>query len=310
MATSHNEKALELKVGAFVFVGLAVLAALVVQFGRVGEGFKTYYGLTIKFPDASGLLKGSDVLLAGAKIGRVSDGPRLVGSGQGVEVPLRIYDYVKVPAGSKFTVGSSGLLGDRFVAVTMPPGQPSAYLPKNSVVDGTRETGLDDLTREGGFLVSDLRGAVQNVNSTISRLNEQALSAENMQNLKTGIEHLNTATNALAESSQKMDGVIQKTDATMSSAKKAADDVQLAIADARKTIQAATQVMREATNGKGLIATLLTNQDLAKDLHALVSNLRAHGVLFYRDSAAKAEARAAAEREQNAAARRKTGGRQ
>lgn len=301
---SENEKSLELKVGAFVLLGCAALAALVVQFGRVGEGFKTYYGLTVKFPDASGLLKGSDVLLAGAKIGRVSGGPRLALSGQGVEVPLRIYDYVKIPAGSKFTVGSSGLLGDRFVAVTMPPGPPSNYVEKNSAIDGTRETGLDDLQREGGFLVSDLRGAVQNVNATISRLNDQALSPENLQNLKASVEHLNAATAALAESSKKIDGVLEKADETMGSAKKAADDVQVAIADARKTIQAATEVMREATDGKGLLAALLTNQDLAKDLRALISNLRAHGILFYRDSAAKAEARAAGEREQTVPPRR------
>jgi phospholipid/cholesterol/gamma-HCH transport system substrate-binding protein len=307
MATNQTEKTLELKVGAFVFVGLAVLAALVVQFGRVGEGFKTYYGLTVRFPDASGLLKGSDVLLAGAKIGRVSDGPQLARSGQGVDVPLRIFDYVKVPAGSKFSVGSSGLLGDRFVNVTMPPGQPTAFIARNTAIQGTRETGLDDLTREGGFLVSDLRGAVQNVNSTISRLNDQALSPENMQNLKTSVEHLNMATAALAESSKKIDGVLEKADATMGSAKKAADDVQMAIVDARKTIEAATQVMQEATHGKGLLAALLTNQDLAKDLHALVSNLRTHGILFYRDSAAQDETRAAAERNQNTP--RKSGGR-
>ena len=306
MATNQTEKTLELKVGAFVFVGLAVLAALVIQFGRVGEGFKTYYGLTVRFPDASGLLKGSDVLLAGAKIGRVSDGPRLARSGQGVDVPLRIFDYVRVPAGSKFSVGSSGLLGDRFVAVTMPPGEPNAFIAKNTVIDGTRETGLDDLTREGGLVMSDLRGAVQNVNATISRLNDQALSPENMQNLKASVEHLNAATTALAESSKNIDGVLEKADATMGSAKKAADDVQVAIVDARKTIQAATQVMQEATHGKGLLAALLTNQDLAKDLHALVNNLRAHGILFYRDSAAKDEARAAAERNQNTP--RKSGG--
>jgi phospholipid/cholesterol/gamma-HCH transport system substrate-binding protein len=306
MATSQTDKGLELKVGAFVVVGLAVLAALVVQFGRVGEGFKTYYGLTVRFPDASGLLKGSDVLLAGAKIGRVSDGPRLARSGQGVEVPLRIFDYVKIPAGSTFTVGSSGLLGDRFVAVTMPPGKPTAFVEKNSLIEGTRETGLDDLTREGGFLVSDLRGAVQNVNTTISRLNDQALSPENMQNLKASVEHLNSATAALAESSKKIDGVLEKADATMGSAKKAADDIQTAIVDARKTIQAATQVMQEATHGKGLLAALLTNQDLAADLRALIGNLRAHGVLFYRDSAAKDEARAPAERNQKP---RKSGGR-
>ena len=86
MATSQSEKTLELKVGAFVILGLAVLAGLVVQFGRVGEGFKTYYALTIRFPDASGLLKGSDVLLAGAKIGRVSGGPRLAQTGRGSAV--------------------------------------------------------------------------------------------------------------------------------------------------------------------------------------------------------------------------------
>src|SRR5438094_6129382 len=125
---AQRERGLEFKVGAFVFVGLSMLAALVVQFGRLGEGFKTYYGVTVRFNDASGLLKGSDVLLAGAKIGKVSGGPRLVREGNGVEVPLKIYDYVKVPQGSKFTVGSSGLLGDRFVNVTMPAGQPKAFL--------------------------------------------------------------------------------------------------------------------------------------------------------------------------------------
>jgi hypothetical protein len=39
-----------------------------------------------------------------------------------------------------------------------------------------------------------------------------------------------------------------------------------------------------------LVATLLNDQQLANDLHALVTNLRAHGVLFYRDSAAGRQA--------------------
>jgi ABC-type transporter Mla subunit MlaD len=285
---NEQERGLELKVGIFVFVGLAILAALVVQFGRVGEGFKTYYDLRIRFSDASGLLKGSDVLMGGAKIGRVSGGPRLVG--QGVEVALRIYDYVKIPVASKFTVGSSGLLGDRFVSVTAPVGQPAAYIAKNAVVEGVRETGLDDLTREGSFLVKDLRGTVQNVSTTVLRLNNQAFSDANMQNLKSSIEHLNQITGSLAESSKKIDGVIAKADVTLSSTKKAADDFQLTVADARKTIQAAGQVMRAAMTGNGLLATLLTNEEVGNNFRALISNLRSHGILFYRDSAAKAEA--------------------
>jgi phospholipid/cholesterol/gamma-HCH transport system substrate-binding protein len=269
---NRHERGLEFKVGIFVFVGLAMLCALVVQFGRLGEGFKTYYTLTVRFNDASGLLKGTDVLLAGARIGKVAAPPRLVREGTGIAVPLKIYDYIKIPEGTKFTVGSSGLLGDRFVNVTIPSGQANAYLPPNAYITGARETGMDDITREGGALITDLRGTVQ-------KLNQETLSTENTKNLKASMEHLNQATSALAESSKKLDGVIEQAGSTMTSAKEAADNLQNAIDDTRK-------VLRTATQGKGLVATLLNNQQLANDLHALVSNLRAHGVLFYRDSAA------------------------
>src|SRR5581483_4970402 len=133
--------------------------------------------------------------------------------------------------------------------------------------------------REGGALVNDLRGTVQKVDTTMTKLNQETLSTENMQNLKASMEHLNQATSSLAESSQKLDGVIKQAGSTMASAKEAADNLQNAINDTRK-------ILRTATQGKGLVATLLNNQQLATDLHALISNLRAHGVLFYRDSAA------------------------
>ena len=295
---NRHERGLEFKVGAFVFVGLAMLGALVVQFGRLGEGLRTYYPLTVRFSDASGLLKGSDVLLAGAKIGKVSGGPRMVREGQGVDVPLKIYDYIKVPEGSKFTVGSSGLLGDRFVNVTMPAGQPKAFLVPNTHISGARETGIDDLTREGGALVTDLRGTVQKIDVAAARLNQDTLSSENMENLKSSMEHLNEATGALAESSKKLDGVIDKADSTMESAKKSADNLQNAIADTRK-------LLRTAREGNGLLAEILNNQALANDLRALVSNLRAHGILFYRDSAAKTETKVPEQAKPSRQARRR-----
>ena len=284
----NRDRALELKVGIFVAIGLAMICGFVVRFGRLGEGVKAYYNLTIHFKDASGLLKGSDVLFSGAKIGRVGGGPRLIPQGEGVAVPLRIYDYVKIPKGSKFTVGSSGLLGDRFVNVIMPSTPAKEFLPKDAVIEGTRESGLDDLTREGSQLIEDLRGTVQNINGTFTRLNTEALSPETTQNLRTSIDHLNETTSALAQSSKKLDGVVEKADATMASAKKDADDLQGTIGEARKTFSAATQLVREATNGNGLLASLIKDSDMARDLRALVANLRAHGVLFYRDSVPKA----------------------
>src|SRR5438046_7555013 len=139
-----RDGALELKVGVFVAIGLAMIAGFVVKFGLLGEGFKTYYSLTVRFKDASGLLKGSDVLLSGAKIGQVSGGPRLVSEGEGVAVPLRIYDYVKIPQKSQFTVGSTGLLGDRFVSVVVAPSRAKEFSRPTAEIDGARTTGTAD----------------------------------------------------------------------------------------------------------------------------------------------------------------------
>src|SRR5207302_547438 len=209
---NRHERGLEFKVGIFVFVGLAMLGALLVQFGRLGEGFKTYYTITVRFNDAGGLLKGTDVLLAGARIGKVAGGPKLVREGNGVAVPLKIYDYVKIPEGSKFTVGSSGLLGDRFVNVSMPTGTPKSFLQPNASINGTRETGIDDLTREGGALVGDLRGVVQKIDTTVTRLNEDVLSKETAENLKSSVAHLTEATSNFAKSSKKLGSVVSKAD--------------------------------------------------------------------------------------------------
>jgi ABC-type transporter Mla subunit MlaD len=162
----------------------------------------------------------------------------------------------------------------------LPPGERKAFIAPNSYISGARETGISDLAKEGGALVDDLRGAVRKIDNTLDRLNNDALSPGNMQNLKASIEHLNEATGALAQSSAKLDGVIDKADGAMGSIKKDADDLQGAIIEARKVFQSATQ-------GKGLLPTLLSNQELANDLRALIANLRAHGVLFYRDTAAK-----------------------
>lgn len=283
----EQDRGLELKVGIFVAVGLAILAALVVEFGRLGEGFQKYYGVTVHFEDASGLLKSSDVLMGGAKIGEVADQPRLVRNEPGVDVPLRIYDYAKIPTGTAFVVGSSGLLGDRFVQLTPPRGEPKSYIAKNSRIEGAREKGISDLTKEGSALVSDLRGAVAKIDTAVDRLNTQALSQENMEHLKATFADLNKTSATLAESSEKIDGVIAKAGDTLDSTKAAADKLQLAMVDARVTIQSAGKAVNKATSGNGPLALLLTNEEVANNLRALIANLRAHGILFYRDTAAK-----------------------
>src|SRR5438552_1724577 len=91
---------------------------------------------------------------------------------------------------------------------------------------------LAALVVQFGRLVNDLRGTVQKIDTAVTRLNQDMLSKENADNLTAAIAHLNETTGALSESSKKLDGVIEKADSTMGSAKKAADDLQGAMVDA------------------------------------------------------------------------------
>jgi len=52
--------------------------------------------------------------------------------------------------------------------------------------------------------MNDLRGTVRNIDSVVTRLNEQALSQANLDNLKASITHLHETSGALAESSKKV----------------------------------------------------------------------------------------------------------
>ena len=129
-------------------------------------------------------------------------------------VPLRIYEFVKLPKGSRFTVGSSGLLGDRFVNVIAPFGPPKEYIPKNAVLDGERPTGMDDLTHAGSQLIEELRGTSSKHQWHFHTVDYRSALARSDARFAGEHEHLNEATNSLAQTSKKLDGVVEKADAT------------------------------------------------------------------------------------------------
>ena len=62
---------LEIKVGLFVFVGLALLATLLVQFSKGTSLFRGTYTLNLRADNVSGLKANAGVLLAGVEVGSV-----------------------------------------------------------------------------------------------------------------------------------------------------------------------------------------------------------------------------------------------
>lgn len=260
MNNTERDSRIQTRVGFFILAGLAVVAFMVVYFGRLGQGFQRFYDLQIDFPNASGLLSGSDVLLGGARIGYVSEPPEVLPAMQGVAVKIKVREEVSLPSASRFIIGSSGLLGNRFVDVIVPADADlTEHLEAGAVVTGERETGIEDLTRDSSLMLADIRKAVGTLNTALERLDKTALSKESLEDLRETIANLKKGSVGFTEVG------------------KAAEDLEAAAADARK-------IMSAARSGPGPLPMMLNDRQAANDLRAILSNVRRHGVLWYKDS--------------------------
>ncbi len=118
------ENRIEVLVGGLV---LAVAVGFVAYAGKI-TGFRSAsagYELTASFRSLEGVTVGTDVRLAGVKVGSVSD-ILLDPETYRAKTVLTIDGSVKVPDDSAVIISSEGLLGGNFVEV-MPGGSPFFY---------------------------------------------------------------------------------------------------------------------------------------------------------------------------------------
>src|SRR5271154_4783547 len=138
---------LETKVGIFLLLGIGLICTLIILFGEMPDLFKPTYSLTVRFPNASGLLKGSDVYLSGALIGKVTTDPQPIPDTQKVEVKLKINKNVGIRQDARYVIGSAGLLGDKFVEVrpdpydeNTPEDKRAPYIKDGDEIEGAKST--------------------------------------------------------------------------------------------------------------------------------------------------------------------------
>lgn len=123
---------LELFVGFFVVIGLAAVAYLTIKLGAGSMPGGDTYVIEARFTNTGGLNQGSSVLLAGVTVGRVEE-IRLDPSDYSAIATIRIQSTVQLPTDSMASIKTSGLIGDKFVALS--PGADETYL-----TGGTRIT--------------------------------------------------------------------------------------------------------------------------------------------------------------------------
>lgn len=107
----------ETLLGAAVVVTAVGFVLFANQSGAIGSGGDGRYALNAKFNSAEGVSVGTDVRMAGVKIGTVT-GLSLNTSSYQAEVDIAIRDDIAIPDDSDIKISSEGLLGGSFVELT------------------------------------------------------------------------------------------------------------------------------------------------------------------------------------------------
>jgi phospholipid/cholesterol/gamma-HCH transport system substrate-binding protein len=138
---------LELKVGIFVFVGLAILVTFALLIGD----FKTWtsgYRINFMFNFVNGVKVGAPVRFAGVDIGEVKEMHFIidpVGNTTKIEIVGWVKKAVNIPGDSTVWVNTLGLLGEKYVEI-MPGKDYKNILIPNQTLVGTDPIPMQEIT--------------------------------------------------------------------------------------------------------------------------------------------------------------------
>lgn len=251
-----TKKRTEVYVGLFLFIGLSLLGGLVMQFGKFREQLRGHYELTVVFDDASGVIKGSEVRMGGARIGKVANLPEL-NEAVRVEVELAIDSSIRIPTGASFQINSATLLGDKLIVVVPPGDKSNGVIAPGSRLEGAGPTGLDaiqnnaetvtrDVLRiikqaEATFgkadeAVADLRSSSAQLREATNKINNSMLADQNLKRFDSTLENFAAAAQRWNAVSSKFEPTVDEAREAIASVRKAADGVDKTMEGADRAI--------------------------------------------------------------------------
>jgi phospholipid/cholesterol/gamma-HCH transport system substrate-binding protein len=172
----------EIKIGLFLTGAFVILAVIIFIVGDLTEALrKPGYVLNVRIGSALGLEKKSDVKMAGIRIGYVKD---IVLDQRRARVVMNIYPRFKVPKGSKATLASLGLLGERFMEI-VPSGEAGYFAPGESL-EGLPTVSFDQI----GTLFLSIGDEIKELSASL----KDVLGKDNGANIKQTLRNLSSLT--------------------------------------------------------------------------------------------------------------------
>ncbi len=288
-----DKSRLETKVGLFVFIGLALLAVLLIQFSKGTSIFRGTYELRLHAANVGGLKQRASVLLSGVQVGAVS-GIQLAEDSKSVTIFLKIYRDCKIYGDARFVIEQSGFLGDQYVAI-VPTANQGPPLTDNASVNCEPPFNLQEVARSASGFIQRIDETAKKLDDSVTDLRRVVLNEQTLTNFTLAINNLRSFSEQAMGTVSDVDALIATNGAQISLAVSNAvflsqDLIHLAdsaqgvvttngpeISAAIKNIEASTGVLKKLADdlqsGKGLAGTALQNEQLATNVQAIAYNL-------------------------------------
>ena len=271
-----NNRMQTIRVGLFFLLGLALLWVTFESLsgGRVLK--PKGYTLTARFDNLKGLLKGDDVLIAGVRVGTVSQ-TRL--AGRQAEAVLTIEPNVRIASDAVAMVATSSLLGSNHLEVTV--GSPDAPQLEPGAVIKTKDTvDMNEVIAKLGSLGDRLEQVAGQIGQTFGGgpggnlfTKVDKLVTENGPKITETVSNLQEITTKIRSGEGTLGRLVNDSklhDELLASV----SDIKTAATDARSFVSNAQSLLDQVKAGKGALGTLIYDEQTGNEIKVTAKNLR------------------------------------
>jgi phospholipid/cholesterol/gamma-HCH transport system substrate-binding protein len=280
---------MEVKVGIFVLIGLAVLGYMTLRVER--HQLKTVDGFEIAafFDSVSGLVKNSPVQIAGIEVGRVKD---IALIGNRAKVTMTVRKGIQVHGDAQAVLRTQGVLGDKYVEI-FPGSEKAPLLAAGGVIGETRSTiELDHLLAKALPAMDNIKSVTQSLNEVLGTDEGKNNLKETFANVRKTTEDVRSITLGLTQGEGtvgkliKDDTLYRDMQATVSGLKDTVTHIQEGhgtlgkflkddelYLETQKTLNSLQKVAGKIESGEGTLGKLVNDETLYKEAKETIANL-------------------------------------
>ncbi len=273
----------QLRVGVFVFIGLAVLGFLILNSTGNFNPFESKFRLRAHFAAADGLRDAAEVQLAGVHIGKVEkinllppDSP----DNAKVEAILLISQKVdgnsiveRIRADSVAQLVAVSLLAnDKMINIT-PGSSNAATVSENDILKSTSPTSITQLSETGNELLQQFNKLAVPVNEILTKANRGEGTLGKVINDENLYNNLDATIGETKLTLAKLQNTIDRVNRGDGSAAKLLNDPAL-YDNLNSSVRQIEAISSDLRAGKGTAGKFLTDDAIYNDSRAAVADLR------------------------------------